>query len=220
MWLLDKTIVALFLISVFCWLVTLTIYMSSLEKYPSKSLFHFLNWVIRVFSFLLLSCRSYLCVLEINSLSDIRFHKYFLSFHGLPFILLFPLLCRSFLVWSPTYLFFILLSVLLMSFPKLISWGFPLILEVIYIFLILCWSFYLAWKIPWMEEPGGLPSMGSLSQRRLSDSRSLFTFMHWRRKWQPTQCSCLENPREGAHQGSLVGCHKWGHTELDTTEVT
>ena len=26
---------------------------------------------------------------------------------------------------------------------------------------------------------------------------SLFTFMHWRRKWQPTQCSCLENPRDG-----------------------
>ena len=26
---------------------------------------------------------------------------------------------------------------------------------------------------------------------------SLFTLMHWRRKWQPTQCSCLENPRDG-----------------------
>ena len=33
----------------------------------------------------------------------------------------------------------------------------------------------------------------------------------------PLQCSCLENPREG---GSLVGCHLWGHTELDTTEAT
>ena len=28
-------------------------------------------------------------------------------------------------------------------------------------------------------------------------SLSLFTFMHWRRKWQPLQCSCLENPRDG-----------------------
>ena len=28
-------------------------------------------------------------------------------------------------------------------------------------------------------------------------SLSLFTFMHWRRKWQPLQYSCLENPREG-----------------------
>ena len=25
----------------------------------------------------------------------------------------------------------------------------------------------LAWKIPWMEEPGGLPSMGSQSRTRL-----------------------------------------------------
>ena len=39
--------------------------------------------------------------------------------------------------------------------------------------------------------------------------------MHWRRKWQPTQCSCLENPRDGG----AVGCHLWGRTE-DTTEVT
>ena len=28
-------------------------------------------------------------------------------------------------------------------------------------------------------------------------SLSLFTFMHWRRQWQPLQCSCLENPRDG-----------------------
>ena len=153
--LLDKTIVALFLISIFWWLVMLTIYMSSLEKYLSKSLFHFLNWVIRVFFFffLLLSCRSYLCILEINSLSDKRFHKYFLPFHRLPFTLLFPLLCKSFLVWwSPTYLFFILLSVLLMSFPKLISWGFPLILEVLY------FSFYVEVFI-W---PGKSPGQRSL----------------------------------------------------------
>ena len=39
----------------------------------------------------------------------------------------------------------------------------------------------LAWKIAWMEEPGGLQSMGSLRVTSLS----LFTFMHWRRKWQP-----------------------------------
>ena len=45
----------------------------------------------------------------------------------------------------------------------------------------------LAWKIPWAEEPGGLQSMGS---RRVGHDwatlLSLFTFMHWRRKWQPT----------------------------------
>ena len=38
----------------------------------------------------------------------------------------------------------------------------------------------LAWRIPWAEEPGRLQSMGSLT------SFSLFTFLRWRRKWQPT----------------------------------
>jgi len=33
----------------------------------------------------------------------------------------------------------------------------------------------------------------------------------------PLQCSCLENRSDG---GSLVGCHLWGRTESDTTEVT
>ena len=45
----------------------------------------------------------------------------------------------------------------------------------------------LAWKIPWTEEPGGLQSMGSLRVGHDSvTSLSLFTFMHWRRKWNPT----------------------------------
>ena len=45
----------------------------------------------------------------------------------------------------------------------------------------------LAWKIPWMEEPGRLQSVGSRRVRQdRATSLSLFTFMHWRRKWQPT----------------------------------
>ena len=45
----------------------------------------------------------------------------------------------------------------------------------------------LAWKIPWTEEPGGLQSMGSLRVGHdWATSLSLFTFMHWRRKWQST----------------------------------
>ena len=45
----------------------------------------------------------------------------------------------------------------------------------------------LAWKIPWMEEAGGPQSIGSLRVRHdWVTSLSLFTFMHWRRKWQPT----------------------------------
>ena len=44
-----------------------------------------------------------------------------------------------------------------------------------------------AWKIPWMGEPGGLQSRGSLEVGHdWATSLSLFTFMHWRRKWQPT----------------------------------
>ena len=41
-------------------------------------------------------------------------------------------------------------------------------------------------------------------------SLSLFTFMHWRRKWQPTPVFL---PGESQGWGSLVGCHLWGHTE-------
>ena len=45
----------------------------------------------------------------------------------------------------------------------------------------------LAWNIPWTEEPAGLQSMGSLRVGHdWATSFSLFTFMHWRRKWQPT----------------------------------
>ena len=55
-----------------------------------------------------------------------------------------------------------------------------------------------AWKIQWTEEPGRLQSMGSLRVGQdWATSLSLFTFMHWRRKWQPLQCSCLENPGDG-----------------------
>ena len=78
-------------------------------------------------------------------------------------------------------------------------------------------SSILAWKIPWMEEPGGLQSMGSLE----SDTTEQFHF-HFslscigKGNGNPLQCSCLENPG----RGSLVGCRLWGHTESDTTEAT
>ena len=123
----------------------------------------------------------------------------------------------------------------------------------------------LAWKILWTEEPGRLQSMGSLRVRHdRATSLSLFSFMHWRRKWQPTpvllpgkshgqsslvgcshgvtksqtrlsdftfifHCPALEKEM-ATHSsvlawripgmGDLVGCHLWGRTVLDTTEVT
>ena len=52
---------------------------------------------------------------------------------------------------------------------------------------------------------------------QLSDSLSLFTFMHWRRKWHATPVFV---PGESQGRGSLVGCCLWGRTESDTTEVT
>ena len=76
----------------------------------------------------------------------------------------------------------------------------------------------LAWKIPWTEEPGRLQSIGSL---RVGydwvTSLSLFSFMHWRRKWQPTPVFL---PGEFQGRGSLVGCRLWGRTESDMTEAT
>ena len=76
----------------------------------------------------------------------------------------------------------------------------------------------LAWKIPWMEEPGRLQSMGSLRVRHdWATSLSVFTFTHWRRKWQPTPVFL---PGESQEWWSLVGCHLWGRTESDTTEAT
>ena len=74
-----------------------------------------------------------------------------------------------------------------------------------------------AWKIPWMEEPGRLLSMGSPRVGHgWATSLSLFTFMHWRRKWQPTPVFL---PGESQGWGSLVGCCLWDRTESDTTEA-
>ena len=47
-------------------------------------------------------------------------------------------------------------------------------------------------------------------------SLSLFTFTHWRSKWQPTPVFL---PGESQGRGSLGGCHLRGRTESDTTEV-
>ena len=51
----------------------------------------------------------------------------------------------------------------------------------------------LAWKIPWTEEPG---------RHDWATSLSLFTFMHWRRKWQPTPVFL---PGKSHGRRSLVG---------------
>ena len=76
----------------------------------------------------------------------------------------------------------------------------------------------LAWKIAWMEEPGRLQSMGLWRVGHdWATSLSLFTFVHWRRKWQPTPVFL---PGDSQGRGSLVGCRVLGCTESDTTETT
>ena len=76
----------------------------------------------------------------------------------------------------------------------------------------------LAWKIPWAAEPGRLQSVGSLRVGHdWATSLLLFTFMHWRRKWQPTP---IFLPGQSQRRGSLVGCRLGGHTESDTSEAT
>ena len=76
----------------------------------------------------------------------------------------------------------------------------------------------LAWKLWWMEEPGRLQSMGLRRVRHdWATLLLLFTFMHLRKKWQPTPAFL---PGEFQGWRSLVGCRLQGHTESDTTEVT
>ena len=63
-----------------------------------------------------------------------------------------------------------------------------------------------------------LQSMGSGTVRHDPvTSLSLFTFMHWRRKWQPTPVFL---PGESQGEESLVGYCLWGRTESDTTVAT
>ena len=52
----------------------------------------------------------------------------------------------------------------------------------------------LAWKVPWMEEPGRLQSMGS---RRVGHDLATSLSRTREGNGNPLQCSCLENPRDG-----------------------
>ena len=125
--------------------------------------------------------------------------------------------------WLDSRMFMLLDNCFFFIFSLLLSLS-------LYIYIFVCVYVYisekamaphsstLAWKIPWVEEPGRLQSMGSLRVGHdWATSLSLFTSMHWRRKWQPTPVFL---PEESQGRGILVGCHLWGRTELDMTEVT
>ena len=73
----------------------------------------------------------------------------------------------------------------------------------------------LAWKILWTEEPGRLQSMGSL---RVGHDFTFTFHSHALEKEMATHSSVFAWRIPG--MGDLVGCHLWGRTVLDTTEVT
>ena len=75
----------------------------------------------------------------------------------------------------------------------------------------------LAWEIPWMEEPGRLQSMGlQRVGHHWATSLSLFTFLHWRKKWQPTPV-CLPGEYQGREPGGplSMGSHRVRHDWCD-----
>ena len=80
----------------------------------------------------------------------------------------------------------------------------------------------LAWKIPWAEEPEGLQSMGSLRVGHdCVTSLSFFTFMHWRRKWQPTPVFLPGESQGRGEPGGLpsMGSHRVEHDWSDLAAV-
>ena len=75
----------------------------------------------------------------------------------------------------------------------------------------------LAWKIPGRRSLVGCSPWGREESGMTERLLSLFTFLHWRRKWQPTPVFL---PGESQGLRSLVGCRLWGRTESDTTDAT
>ena len=71
----------------------------------------------------------------------------------------------------------------------------------------------LAWKIPWMEEPGGLQSMGSLRVGH-DWATSLSLSCIGEGNGNPLQCSSLENPRDGAAWWAAVSGVAQSRTRL------
>ena len=66
-------------------------------------------------------------------------------------------------------------------------------------------SSILAWKIPWMEEPGRLQSMGSLRSDTTEHLHFHFSLSCiGEGKGNPLQCSCLENPRDSGAWGAAI----------------
>ena len=95
-------------------------------------------------------------------------------------VFLFALITEEGFLISPCYSLELCIQ---MGISFLFSFGFHFFLEK----AMAPHSSTLAWKIPWTEDPGMLQSMGSWRVGHdWATSLSLFTCMHWIRKWQPT----------------------------------
>ena len=134
------------------------------------------------FVFPVLSCMSCLYILEINPLPVISFAIIFSHSEGS----LFTLLVVSFAVQKfnqVPFVYFCFYSITLGGgSEKAMSTH----------------SSTLAWKIPWMEEPGRLQSMGSLESNMTEQLHFPFSFSFiGEGNGNPLHCSCLENPRNG-----------------------
>ena len=82
-------------------------------------------------------------------------------------------------------------------------------------------SSILAWRIPWIGEPGGLQFTGSQgvghdwATNTQTHAHTYTQVVVWIRKWQPTRVLL---PGESQGLGSLVGSSLWGRKESDMTE--
>ena len=73
----------------------------------------------------------------------------------------------------------------------------------------------LAWQIPWMEEPGGLQSMGSLESDTTEQLHFHFSLSCiGEGNGNPLQCSCLENPRDGGAWWAVISGVAQSWTQL------
>ena len=127
-----------------------------------------------------------------------------------------PILCYPLLLPSifPSIRVFSNESTLRMRWPKYWSFSFSIIPSKEHPGLT---SFRIDW-LDLLAVQGTLKSLLLLARcKTRHSSLSLFTFMHWRRKWQPTPVFL---PGESQGRGSLVGCRLWGRIESDTTEAT